>query len=252
MNPIRIIGACCKFGQKRSGVEFAPYLVEKELNINMQKVGDKEFNDEICFDYDKLYDLHGHELKSNKVLTIGGDHSISYSTISSALDKYKDSLHVIWIDAHTDINTQSTSHSGNLHGMPVGHLLKYETHPYATFNSNKLDTSQLTYIGIRDLDKPEIERVISSNIARNTRDLKRISKNSNIMLSIDVDALDPSEFPCTGTPVKNGLKLNDILKIIDEFKQRTVAIDIVEFNPLIGVNNSRYCTKQIKKLIDSL
>jgi len=248
MNPIRIIGACCKFGQKRSGVELAPYLIEKELNINMQKVIDTES----CFDYDKLYDLHGHELKSNKVLTIGGDHSISYSTVSSALDKYKDSLHVIWIDAHADINTQSTSYSGNLHGMPVGHLLNYEAHPYATFNATKLHTSQLTYIGIRDLDKPEIERVITNNISRNTHELNRISKKSNIMLSIDVDSMDPSEFPCTGTPVKKGLKLNDILKIIEEFKQRTVAVDIVEFNPLIAVNNSRYCTKQIKKIINSL
>jgi len=244
-NTVKIIGACCKYGQKRRGVELAPYIVEKALNISIAKIKDTDGS----FDYDSLYCLHQRELNSNLVITIGGDHSISYSTVSSALDLYKDSLHVIWVDAHADINTQSTSVTGSIHGMPVGHLMGFETHPIATFQAPILDASQITYVGIRDLDPPEVKRIAEYNISTA---LEQVPKDKNIYLSIDVDSLDPREFPCTGTPVYDGINLNDLLDIIHRFKDRTVAVDLVEFNPLVNAKYADMCAQKMKHIIHNI
>jgi len=257
MKGVELLGACCNYGQKRYGPRMAPYAVEGKLGITMQKVKDDPTTQ--IFDYDLLYSTHSAMSQKDNIVTIGGDHSISYSTISSALKTYGDSLHVIWIDAHTDINTQSTSTSQNLHGMPVGHLMGFEKHPMTTFDHLNLDPSQITYIGIRDIDPPEYERLedykiegfpINSFSHTITQYLKRRLQHKNIYLSIDVDSLDPREFPCTGTPVRNGMYMKELLTLVDTLKDNAVGMDIVEFDPLSNKKFTDTCLGHIEKLIN--
>jgi arginase len=261
MKNISLLGACCNYGQTRYGPRVAPYYVETRLNKKITKI--KEINNTNVFDYDLLYSVHNDELNNNKnIITIGGDHSISYSTINSALKKYKDSLHVIWIDAHTDINTQSTSVTHNLHGMPVGHLMGFEKHPLTTFDNEILHKSQITYIGIRDMDPPECERIkryhinnynsfYFTNSINITDYLKEKLQNKNIYISLDLDSLDPCVFPCTGTSVPNGLYLPEVLNIINTFKEKSVGMDIVEFDPLINNKYNKDCLNSIYKIIET-
>jgi len=248
MKNVKLLGACCNYGQRRYGPKLAPYYVEDTLRVPVEKV--REVPNTNVFDYDLLYQLHRTRSKDNHVVTIGGDHSIAYSTISSSLQTYRDSLHVIWIDAHTDIHTQSTSISKNLHGMPVGHLMGLEQHPIVKLQDVKLDASQITYIGIRDIDSAEQDRLTSYNIDIGMEKLSKNIKNKNVYISLDLDSIDPVVFPCTGTPVGDGLQLSDVLSILTLVGDQSVGMDIVEFDPLIRKDTVHTCLDHINTIMD--
>lgn len=134
---------------------------------------------------------------------------------------------VIWIDAHADINTVATTDSGNLHGMPVSFLLglpgNEELHANFSWLTNasnvKLLASRLVYIGLRDVDAGEkkilkdhgikafsmhhVDKYGIGKVVEMALDHVNPNRDLPIHLSFDVDALDPSVAPSTGTPVRN-------------------------------------------------
>ena len=257
---IKFIGACCKYGQKKPGVDIGPKYVKKYLpNLNFTYIS--ELNGE--FDYLKLYKEHNESLKKNKVVTIGGDHSISLATCASSIKKYKDDLTIIWVDAHADINTRISSLSKNLHGMPVASLIGTDN----IFNLPQINPNKIIYIGLRDLDQYEVNILKDLNIKnydmnfiRNNGINKIIDeiKNTNnlnkIHLSFDVDVLDPCIFPSTGTPVENGISLYDAYMILGNFREKLVSVDFVEFNPELSDlkernNDARKLGNMIKFII---
>jgi hypothetical protein len=76
MKNIKLLGACCNYGQTRYGPRIAPYYVEQKLRIEIEKI--KENNENNVFDYDLLYSTHNYNIHNNQnIITIGGDHSIS-------------------------------------------------------------------------------------------------------------------------------------------------------------------------------
>jgi arginase len=193
--------------------------------------------------------LNQQEKAQNKNFTLGGDHSIAAGTIAASLDVYKDDLVVVWVDAHADINTIASSTTGNYHGMPLGSLMHLMT-PWVK-HVPALMPSQLIYIGIRDLDTfeldllantPAIMAITMADIQKNgfEHELKRIYKrlsNKYVHFSFDIDSLDPSAAPSTGTCVDSGLSVSNVLSIIDAISTanaKIVNVDITEFNPYIG------------------
>src|SRR5262249_8102373 len=102
-------------------------------------------------------------------LVIGGDHSISIASVAAALERYGSDLGLFWIDAHADLNTPDTSPSGNLHGMSVAALLNESTkatglvreqwETLCRLNPNPLNPCHSGWIGLRDVDWGEAERV---------------------------------------------------------------------------------------------
>jgi arginase len=91
-------------------------------------------------------------------LILGGDHCISIGTVS-ALKTLKKNSAIIWVDAHADINTPTTSLSGNMHGMPVAFLLglvdKFKELPGFSWFEPTVVPQDIVYIGLRDLDRAE-------------------------------------------------------------------------------------------------
>ena len=235
------------------------------------------------------------------ILTIGGDHSLSIGSVSAvanlcaqAIDArlqglpFSDpELVVIWVDTHADINTPSTTLSGNLHGCSLSLLVgldckawgelkcfdwaydpKHLPHRQTTF----VQAGGLAYIGLRDVDKAE-ERIINDNrivsynmgaINNAGRNVKKIiaaclesvdpKGTRPILLSFDIDAIDPKYAPSTGTPVIDGLYPGEGTQIIEELKAtgRLVAMDLTEVNPEIGGEDGvRRTLATSKKLIDA-
>tara|TARA_B100001094_G_C18141977_1_gene778424 strand:- start:917 stop:1699 length:783 start_codon:yes stop_codon:yes gene_type:complete len=227
-----VIGACCRLGQKLNGVQYGSSYFAL----------DKVFGHNTTFDYQEFYSYHKKMGSDTNVITIGGDHSISEYTVKSSMKK-KDNVHVIWIDAHADINTESTSGSGNSHGMMVSKLLGYDSRPEC------LKPYNLTYVGLRDIDIPEksiIElekiKVYSTqnvleygpkHIASEIIASAETEGDAFYHISIDVDVIDPSYFPYTGTPVIDGLRPEYVKELLKIFKNKTIGLDIVEFNPLV-------------------
>ncbi|KXS17132.1 arginase [Gonapodya prolifera JEL478] len=187
-------------------------------------------------------------------LTIGGDHSVGMGTVAGSASVYGD-LRVVWVDAHADINTPETTISGNLHGCPVSFLLGLGgTTNVAHFEWLRpcLTPDRIVYIGLRDLDPGE-KKIIRSlgikafsmhevdkwgigRVMEMALDHIAPKRDKPIHLSFDVDALDPTVIPATGTPVRGGLTFREGHYICEALHETglLVAMDLMEVNPLIG------------------
>ncbi|KDN52976.1 Ureohydrolase [Tilletiaria anomala UBC 951] len=198
--------------------------------------------------------------KEGKIpLTLGGDHSLGLGTVLGSLAAHPD-LALIWVDAHADINTPQTTDSGNLHGCPVSFLCNLEdtqVEPFSTWlpgpASKFLDPKRLVYIGLRDVDSEEKTILRKHGIkAFSMHEVDRYGigavvdmaldyindgvkgkRERPIHLSFDVDALDPSVAPSTGTPVRGGLSFREGHYICEALYETgaLVAMDLMEVNP---------------------
>src|SRR5271157_203919 len=93
-------------------------------------------------------------------LVLGGDHSLAAGSVSGVSEFYRrqgQKIGVIWIDAHSDINTPETSPSGNVHGMPLAALLGLGPEPLSNIYgySPKILPENAVLVGIRDVDANE-------------------------------------------------------------------------------------------------
>jgi len=195
-----------------------------------------------------------HAKRGQLPLTLGGDHSLAMGTISGTLSHYPDAC-VIWVDAHADINTAETTDSGNIHGMPVSFLLGLGP-KVAEFSWVRplLHAHRLVYIGLRDVDAGE-KRILKENgikafsmhevdkwgigrVVEMALDHVNPKRDLPVHLSFDVDALDPTVAPSTGTPVRGGLTFREGHYICEAVYETgcLVALDIMEVNPDLGTN----------------
>ncbi|QKF93541.1 ureohydrolase [Fadolivirus algeromassiliense] len=262
-------------GQLKNGVELGPITIanrlkEKGYDINIiEPINQRQSRDKNILNYNiissdckQLYDSiiqNNH----NKPLFLGGDHSMGIGSVAAMLHKYPN-LFVIWIDAHADINTSETSLSNNIHGMPVSQLTNLERKHKFEWIRSHLPFENLLYIGIRDLDPSEIEIVKNNQIKVITVNnikmngiknvlylIKNLIGNNPIHISLDVDGIDPSYIPSTGTTASEGLDLYDIIYLIESLNNDQLkSMDIVEFNPMIGTDDQvNISLKNISKLI---
>lgn len=189
-------------------------------------------------------------------LVIGGDHSLGLGSLAGASRVYGDDLGVIWIDAHGDINTFKTSPSGNVHGMPLAASMGvgHESLTDLYFKGRKINAEKVFILCARDLDKGELDLIDSLGLnvwtasTIKTKGLTIIIEEllnkinnlniSNLHLSFDIDCLDPTLVPGTGTPVVDGISLIDAKYILNKlFDTRKIkSMDFVEFNPIIEHN----------------
>ncbi len=205
-------------------------------------------------------------------LIIAGDHSTAYGTIAGIKKADpKIRLGVIWIDAHADIHTPFTTPSGNMHGMalamatgidnleckvndPRGETLEYwEQIKNVGLPGPKIYPEDIVYIAVRDLEKPENYLVNKYNVNFiETEDVKKagpaliaekalqmLDHCDAIYVSFDVDSLDSRISAGTGTPVPNGLTVEEAKILNAELAKshKVCAWEIVEVNPTLDTEN---------------
>ncbi len=188
---------------------------------------------------------------------VGGDHSLALGSIAGASKFLGNDLAVIWIDAHGDINTEETSPTGNIHGMPLAASMGigYKKLTSIFFDDYKIKPENVFILACRDLDQGEIELINELNMhvwTNNDIDIKganavsqellsiiREKEIKNIHLSYDIDCLDPEYVPGTGTPVHNGLSFTESKILIESILSTSLvrSIDFVEYNPDLDENN---------------
>jgi arginase len=192
-------------------------------------------------------------------VVLGGDHSLSMGSISGVSQFHGEqgkSMGLIWFDAHGDMNTPETSSSGNVHGMPLAHLLGLGNGGLSDVGGSdpQIRPGSTVLIGIRDLDDREKKMIADSGVRVFT--MKDIDRHgiSHVMeiaieiasrggtgfhVSFDVDAMDPSVARGVGTPSRGGLTYREShlsLEIIADAKLMT-SMDVVEVNPILDVMN---------------
>lgn len=191
-------------------------------------------------------------------LVLGGDHSIAIGTIagvSNFCKKKNKKLGVIWVDAHGDMNTDVTSPSGNIHGMPLAASIGLGALELTSIGGDfqKVDPKNLVMIAIRDLDNGEKAAIRKNNITIYTMEdidkhgmaliitkaLRKLKDVDFIHVSFDLDAMDPKECPGVGTPVKGGLDYREAHLIMETLSEnnRMHSLEVVEANPILDNRN---------------
>ncbi|PVV01900.1 hypothetical protein BB560_003664 [Smittium megazygosporum] len=196
-------------------------------------------------------------------VTLGGDHSLAIGTLNGSLKVFGDKLRVLWVDAHADINPLNETASGNLHGCPLALVCGIDKSPFFDWIKEHLGFDKLVYIGLRDVDLPEQKVIKKHNIKAFTMyhiDKYGISKvfdmamdyiNPNrdlpVHMSFDVDSMDPSVIPATGTPVRGGMTFREGHFLCEAMAETgcLVAMDLAEVNPLLGDKEAQFKTIDI-------
>ncbi|HEX8399929.1 MAG TPA: arginase [Pyrinomonadaceae bacterium] len=192
-------------------------------------------------------------------LILGGDHSIAMATlsgVSSHFRKENQEIGLIWFDAHADINTPETSHSGNLHGMPLAVLFGKGAPELTNLCgfAPKLNPKFCAHVGARDLDLGEKRMIRELGLRVFTmNEIDRRGMNACIedaiaiasqapggfAVTFDVDILDPLDAPGSGTLVRGGISYREahlaLERIAETGKMR--SFEIVEVNPTLDTNN---------------
>lgn len=261
-------------GQRKKGVGKFPNIIKSYIKP-FYNVHETTLNNDIYDDTNTMYKLCN---KFNKFICIGGDHSTSIATGSSSLKKYEN-IKFIWIDAHPDINTYTSSITKNFHGMPLSFLtgldkftkpyinneLPHQNLSYIPIVDKILPFKNLCYIGIRDIDEYEQKIINNNNIYTITstevnNDISTVIKNlsmfigdSPVHLSFDVDSINPDIISSTGTPVPGGLNLISCKQLLDSiYKHNIVTMDIVEMNLDINKQNYNNSLNNFKSLFPQL
>ena len=192
-------------------------------------------------------------------LVIGGDHSIAMGTVSGAsahFGKQGQKIGLLWFDAHGDMNLPGTSPSGNIHGMPLAHLLGKGDAALASILGAHpaVAPENVALIGIRDIDDVEREIVNSSGISAFTmHDIDKLGMGevsrralevvnhgtAGFHISFDLDGCDPEVIPGSGTLVPGGVSFREAHFLLEECAMdgRMTSMEVVELNPFLDHAN---------------
>jgi arginase len=206
-----------------------------------------------------VFDAVGAALAAGHVpLLMGGDHCLAIGSISAIARhcrKERKNLRVVWLDAHTDVNTEAISPSGNLHGMPVSCLLGHGPQALVGWSGERaaLGAGDIDFIGIRSVDAPEKQAIrelglqvfdmrhIDEHGMRNTMTevLQDVDEDTHLHVSFDLDCLDPTDAPGVGTGVRGGPTYREMQLCMEMIADtgRMASLDVVEINPALDVRN---------------
>lgn len=200
-------------------------------------------------------------------VTLGGDHSVVMGSLAAVGETFgAENVALIYIDGHTDINTEKTTLSGRIHGLPLAAAMGLCT-PLLDVGKNRVDLyGRNTYIvGAHSIDPEEWDIMekegvtpYSPHAVRKLGYEKILSeilekvKNKKVHISLDVDVMDGSEFPATGYVMPGGLTFETVLNMMKFLSEKNVAIslDFVEYNPSRDKDGS--CKQKMLRLFETL
>jgi arginase len=280
---VAIIGAALDLGQGRRGVDMGPsairyagleerltslgYVVRDHGNVETAVPEATALQDERARFLPEIIDTCERiaakvveEARAGAIpLVLVGDHSVALGTLGGLA-----SVHgpggVLWIDAHSDINTPDTSPTGNVHGMPLAAALGLAGPEFEsdTWPLPALDPKRVVLFGLRQTDAgerlllreagvrvftmSELDRIGVERAMREALD--RISGPGFVHLSLDMDALDPELAPGVGTPVRGGLTYREAHLALELVAESGLAgsLEVVEVNPILDRENTTAST----------
>ena len=284
--PVSLIGAPCDVGANTGGADLGPAAFRKvglleglqaagcnvhdcgDLSVQEDWLPDAHVSSQDQLGYKELhavmlwnqavYQQVAQALRSGRLpVLLGGDHSLAMGSISAVAAHCKANntpLRVVWFDAHADFNTESTSPTGNLHGMPLAVLSGQGPHAltHMAGYSPVVKPSQLRLIGVRSVDPAEQLAVSKARVpvfgmkrmariglkATMDRVLADVCPGTHVHVSLDVDCLDPGDAPGVSTPEQGGMALHALHYCLMRIAQTGCmgSLDVVELNPVHDVN----------------
>jgi len=286
MTAIRMIGVPLDFGASRRGVEMGPAALRiarmaeslREIGHRVTDVGDIPVPQRatippavagagflpiitrVCAELaDETADALG---EGETPLVLGGDHSLvagSYAGAARHFAARGERVGLLYLDTHGDLHTPATSLTGNVHGMPLAHLLGHGDAEFRAIAGDPpgvpaLGVSDLALVGIRDLDPPERQAIREWGLTCYTmRDIDEIglsealrraigaitASTDRLWVSCDMDWIDPDDAPGVGTPVRGGATYREAHLAMEMIADtgKLVGLDLVETNPVLDERN---------------
>jgi len=283
MGKIRILGVPLDLGQSRRGVDMGPSALRiahlaarlRELGHEVHDVGNLEIPDRdavpnapraldllpaIAQACQRLAHQASQAVREGFApLVLGGDHSLSAGSVAGVATAFAERgqrIGLVWLDAHGDLNTPESSLSGNVHGMPLAHLLGHgdprlsglagdgpavRPEHLAIVGARDLDPAERQHardwgvrvFTMRDIDERGMQAVMEEAIAIATRG------TAGMHVSFDADFVDPREAPGVGTPVRGGVTDREAHLAMEMIcdSQKMIAMDVVEINPVLDDHN---------------
>lgn len=219
-------------------------LYDIETNTEVYKEGVHITSELKDFDspedmFEKTYQRTKELMENNKFLTFfGGEHSISIGIIKAFYEKYEN-LTVVQIDAHADLRPEYNGSAYN--------------HACALYDASK--NANLVQVGIRSMDKSELEHMdmvqtffmedIVTHEDWMETSLEQMTEN--VYITLDLDAIDPSLLPGTGTPEPGGFDWYELLLYLRVIfsNKNVVGFDIVELAPIKGSTISEFLVAKL-------
>jgi agmatinase len=215
------------------GVETYSTYQDKDLeDISIFDGGDLE----LCFGnpskaLNQIEEFTNEIVQDNKIpCMIGGEHLVTLGTVRAVVKKYPD-LHIIHFDAHADLRDDY-----------LGEKLSHATVMHRVWDI--VGDNKIFQFGIRSGDRAEIywgrDHVYTNQFTfAGLEDVIGKLKGKPIYLSIDLDVLDPSVFPGTGTPEAGGVTFKELLgAILKVSKLNIVGMDVNELSPIYDQSGS--------------
>ena len=280
---VAVIGAALDLGQSRRGVDMGPSAIRyagleerlQSLGFVVRDHGNVEtavpeatalrnerarFLPEIIATCERIAAKVVEESKAGAIpLVLGGDHSVALGTLGGLASTHGPGG-LLWIDAHTDINTPDSSPTGNVHGMPLAAVLglagpEFES---SAWPLPAVVPRRVALLGVRELDDgerrlvreteirvftmSEIDRIGIDDAMREA--LRLVDGPGFVHVSLDLDALDPEVAPGVGTPVRGGLTYREAQLACEVIAESGIvgSLEVVESNPILDRENTTALT----------
>ena len=188
----------------------------------------------------------------DKLFTVGGGCDADFPSIAYMNHKYNGNLKILYFDAHGDINSPEKSASKLFYGMPLRCLIKDSDHSVFSIVHHGIKPEQIIHIGARELDDDEVQFMTQNRIRRisveelGKFDFKNIitSNSEKVYIHLDLDALEPQEFPHVPLPVPNGISIETLKNMLNTIRENSSIIGF-------GIFEYKSC-EQENELLDYL
>jgi len=214
---------------KKIGIKtLKPFKIDKNIKKALKKISD--INEEILN-------------KGIFPLTLGGEHSITPGCIGPFTKRYK-KLCLLHFDAHADLR-ESYNGEKFSHASAIKRCLDHKNVSLISFGIRNISKSEVLYL------KKNSSRInifwAKDKLSWNLNKFTKLIKNKNVYLTFDVDGLDSSIMPATGTPEPGGLLWDETLNIIKIASKNSniVGADINELSPIKGFNSYNFLTAKL-------
>ncbi|MEL6454714.1 MAG: arginase family protein [Cyanobacteria bacterium J06623_5] len=188
-------------------------------------------------------------INPHRIFTIGGDCGVEIAPVSFLNQRYNNNLAIVWLDAHSDLNTPLSSPSRRFHGMSLRMLTENNDATIERYQFSRVDAKQIFLVGSRELGSPEEHFIKQKSLPLFTASeinagnyLPLISaikaaKYNNLYIHLDLDVIEPTIFPHVTCPTPNGITLSGLYQLLsalaDEFT--VVGASVLELLPRQGI-----------------
>ncbi len=197
-----------------------------------------------------------HKENPDRIVTLGGDCAVSVVPFTYLAQKYADDVAIVWIDAHPDVTLPYDDYKG-YHAMALTACLGMGDREIMNVLPGKVDVSKALIVGLRSWDEGMKERqtelgikgLSPAQVAENSDAVIDWLKNtgvSKVVVHFDMDALDPAEIIAAVGTDSNGMKISEVVRVINDIASEfdLAGLTVAEPMPRVAI--------KIKNMLEQL